>query len=370
MNSCVLPPITPCLVSSVDFGTQICASAANYHFPCEAAAVTSSERGGRNKLWIWDFERGEMDSYLRAFDDEECASSWAECIWGHHPRSIFCLGPRRMNMVDLRSAAVSSAIDIGSNSFLPSGRFHGAHSICDSRVPMIVTTSSSAVSLWDLRFLREPVVQWLHHLEHDPPSLIASSIRNCSRDMNGHNPIDDRLCMDVLVCGSYFSYPLLHSISLGDESAPVSVGLPQSIHGLRYAQQLHHSSRALHPDGAQSAAAATAGMCSLSNSLPDGIRFIAFFSSLSGDIWLSFASDKDGNRAVERDAVATADLSSTGFAINRRNIASFQGAVEEVDSKLRSRFPVNAKAHLPPPPSELKTWMAFPRSHPLVILVS
>ena len=111
-------------------------------------------------------------------------------------------------------------------------------------------------------------------------------------------------------------------------------------------------------------------MCSLSNSLPDGIRFIAFFSSLSGDIWLSFASDKDGNRAVERDAVATADLSSTGFAINRRNIVSFQGAVEEVDSKLRNRFPVNAKAHLPPPPSELKTWMAFPRSHPLVILVS
>ena len=361
-KGCCSPVTTPCLVSTVDFGAHIAASAANYHFPCEAAAVTSSV-GGRNKLWIWDFERGEVDAYLRAFDDEECASSWAECIWGHHPRSIFCLGPRRMNMVDLRSAAVSSAIDIGSAGFLPSGRFHGAHSPCDSRVPMIVTTSSSAVSLWDLRFLREPVVQWLHHLEHDPPSFIATSIRNCSRDVFGRDTVDDRLLMDVLVCGSCFSHPLLHSINLGNEFSPVKVGLPQSIYGLRHAHQLHHSARALHPDGAQSASATTSGMCSLSNSLPEGIQFIAFFASLNGDIWLSYAVN-DGNGAVELGSAASAELSSSGFAINRRIVVPFQAASDEVDTKLSSRFLVNANSQLPPLPSELMNWMALPRTSP------
>ena len=59
-----------------------------------------------------------------------------------------------------------------------------------------------------------------------------------------------------------------------------------------HAHELQHSSRALHPDGAQSSAAVTVGMCLLSNSLPRGIQTVAFFSSLSGDIWLSYASDE------------------------------------------------------------------------------
>ena len=224
----LLPSATPCLTSNVEFGTDIASSAANYHFHGEAAAVASGTAGGKNKLWIWDIERSAAHSYLSAFDDDGSASLWAECIWGHHPRSIFCLGLRSMKMVDLRSAAVSTAIHIGTAGFLPSGRFHGAHSPRDPRVPMIVTTSSSAVSLWDLRFLREPVAQHLHHLEHDPPSLVSSSIRNGRGDV-AHESSSGSLVMDVLVCSSMFGHPLLHSITIGDEYAPLTTGLLQSI---------------------------------------------------------------------------------------------------------------------------------------------
>jgi hypothetical protein len=357
-NSPLLSAVSPCLLSSVELGSDIIASAANYHFPGEAAAVASSVEGGGNKLWIWDIERGEVDSYLHVFDDDSSAFTWAESIWGHHPRSIFCFGPRRMRMVDLRSSAVSTAIDIGSAGVIPSGRFFGAHSPCDPRVPMIFTSCSSAVSSWDLRFLREPVAQILHHLEHDPPSLITSSIRNCSR---GNNDFETSNCilMDLLICSSCFSYPLLHSIKIGDESAPATVGLLQSIHGLRQAHQLHHSAKVSHPDGAQCSADTTSGMCLLSNSLPKGIKTAAFFASLSGDIWLSLVSDFGVE--VERDFVASANSSDLEFSIKHRAASSFEMEKDVVGTSLRSNLSDDASERLLLPLLEFQKWMAFPR---------
>jgi hypothetical protein len=104
-------------------------------------------------------------------------------------------------------------------------------------------------------------------------------------------------------------------------------------------------------------------MCSLSNSLPEGIQFIAFFASLDGDIWLSYAVT-DGHGAVELGSAASAELSSSGLAMNRRIVVPFQAASDEGDTKLSSRFLVNANAQLPPLPSELMNWMAFPRTSP------
>ena len=348
--------LTPCLLSSVEFGAEIAASAANYHFPGEAAAVTPSFANGSNNLWIWDIERGKVDSYLRAFDDEDTTSTWAECIWGHHPRSIFCFGPRRMKMVDLRSAAVSSAIDFGTAGFLPSGRFHGAHSPCDARMPMIITSCSSAISSWDLRYLREPVTQVLHHLEHDPPSLIASSLHDCNDDCNTNNC----LSMDVLFCSSCFSYPLLHSIKLGDECTPVTVGLPRSIHGLRHAHQLLHTSRASHPDGAQSTSATTSGMCLVSNSLPKGIQTIAFFASLNGDIWLSYASNNGVK--VQLGSVAPETSSHWKLSIDHNAGASFQSASEnECNTNSRVNVSDDSSERSLLPLSDFQKWMTFPR---------
>jgi hypothetical protein len=353
-NSPLLSSVSPCLLSSVELGSDIIASAANYHFPGEAAAVASSSEGGRNKLWIWDIERGEVDSYLRVFDDESSAFNWAESIWGHHPRSIFCFGPRRMRMVDLRSSAVSTAIEIGSTGVLPSGRFFGAHSPRDPCVPMIFTSCSSAVSSWDLRFLREPVAQILHHLEHDPPSLITSSIR-------GNNDLETSNCilMDVLICSSCFSYPLLHSIKIGDESDPATVGLLQSIHGLRQAHQLHHSAKASHPDGAQSSADTTSGMCLLSNSLPKGIKTAAFFASLSGDIWLSLVSDYGVE--VERDCSAFTKSSDMEFSIKHRAASSFEIEKDVAGPTLRSNLSDDDGERLLLPLPEFQKWMSFPR---------
>jgi hypothetical protein len=304
-----------------------------------------------------------VHSYHGAFDDDGIASSWAECIWGHHPRSIFCLGLRCMKMVDLRSAAVSTAIDIGTAGFLPSGRFHGAHSPCDPRVPMIVTTSSSAVSLWDLRFIREPVVQHLHHLEHNPPSLVSSSIRNSCGDV-AHNSRSGCLVMDVLVCSSMFGQPLLHSITIGDESTPLTTGLPQSIPGLRHAHQLHHSSRALHPDGAQSSSTCTSGMCLLSSSLPKGIETVAFFASLSGTIWLSYSSDEKDSLIAESVHAAHENSSQLQSPINVRAAAPFRPLGDEVDKNSTRRFADEFIVRSPLPLSEFQKWIAFPRMSP------
>ena len=360
----MLPSATPCLASNVEFGTDIASSAANYHFHGEAAAVASSTAGGKNKLWIWDIERSAVHSYLSAFDDDGSASSWAECIWGHHPRSIFCLGLRCMKMVDLRSAAVSTAIHIGTAGFLPSGRFHGAHSPCDPRVPMIVTTSSSAVSLWDLRFLREPVAQHLHHLEHDPPSLVSSSIRS-NRGDGAHNSRNGgSLVMDVLVCSSMFGHPLLHSITIGDEATPLTTGLPQSIPGLRHAHQLHHSSRALHPDGAQSSATCTSGMCLLSSSVPKGIETVAFFASLSGNIWLSYTSDESYIHIAERAPAAHAKSAQLQPSISGRAVAPCPALDDVLDKNSTSRFPDESNERSPLLLSEFQKWMAFPRMPP------
>ncbi len=356
-----MPSFTPCLLSSVEFGTDVAASAANHHFPGEAAAVASSFGAVRHKLGIWDIERGEVDFYLRAFDDEGRASTWADAIWGHHPRSIFCFSPRRMKMVDLRSAAVSTAIDIGTAGFLPSGRFYGAHSPCDARVPMIFTSCSSAVSSWDLRFLREPVAQCLHHLEHDPPSLIASSIRDCTLGSDGHQK-SSRLSMDILTCSSFFGYPLLHSIKIGDEHTPVTFGLPHSIYGLRHAHELQHSSRALHPDGAQSSAAVTVGMCLLSNSLPRGIQTVAFFSSLSGDIWLSYASDECSK--AERGNVAGSASFHLESQVSHGAASTLQSVDHEFEPNLRNNFADDARELILPASSEFQKWMAFPRMLP------
>lgn len=343
------PDLTPCLVSTVDFGAQILASAANYHFPGEAAAVAPSADSSHNKLWIWDIERGAVDSYLRAFDADDHAGAWAECIWGHHPRSIFCFGQRCMKTVDLRSAAVSSAIEIGGASALPSGRFHGAHSPRDSRVPMIVTTSSSALSLWDLRFLREPSAQIMHHLEHEPPSIISSCVRGIDCGSSPYNSLNDCLYMDVLACSSRFGYPLLHSVKVGDESTPVSVSLPQSVYGLRAAHQQQNSSSALHPDGAHSAAAVTSGMCLLSTSLPPGVRTVAFFASLNGNIWVSCVSDK-----------ADTHESPASTSRQRYPIATRSSAVRKTDTArtMAERAQID--------PTHFRSWMALPRTPPLV----
>jgi hypothetical protein len=341
--------LTPCLVSTVDFGAQILASAANYHFPGEAAAVAPSAESGHNKLWLWDIERGAVDSYLRAFDADDHAGAWGECIWGHHPRSIFCFGQRSMKTVDLRSAAVSSAIEIGGAGALPSGRFHGAHSPRDSRVPMIVTTSSSAVSFWDLRFLREPSAQIMHHLEHEPPSIISSCVRTIDSGNNLSNSLNDCLYMDVLACGSRFGYPLLHSVKIGDESSPVSVSLPQAVYGLRAAHQQQNSSNALHPEGAHSAAAVTSGMCMLSSSLPIGIRTVAFFASLNGNIWVSCVSDKSDTQEVP-----------AATSRQRYPIATRSSLVRKTDAT--RTMAVRAQID----PADFRSWMALPRTPPLL----
>jgi hypothetical protein len=356
LNASASSPLTPCLASSVDFGTQILASAANYHFPGEAAAIAPSLDCGQKRLGIWDLERDVVQSYVRAFDDEELDSPWADCLWGHHPRSIFCFGQRHMKTVDLRSAAVSSEIEIGSSGFLPSGRFHGAHSPRDSRAPMIVTISSSALSLWDLRFLREPVAQMLHHLEHDPPCIVSSCIRSRCSEVQDQN-VQESLSMDVLVCGSVFGYPLLHSVKLGDEDTPLSMSLPQSIHGLRQMQQQRCSSRALHPDGAQSSATTTSGMCLLSDSLPKGVRTLAFFASLNGNIWLSCVSDRADTHAA---IVATRHAH---YPVGHRSVAG-----RKDDPYARSLVVNSDLKHISP--SDFRSWMMFPRNCPPSPLLS
>jgi hypothetical protein len=360
------PAVTPCLAAGVDLGTTIAASAANYHFPCEAAIIASSIDGGKKKLWIWDIEHDRLSAHQCAFDDEDCAFTWADCIWGHHPRSIFCVESCRLKIVDLRSNVVSSAIEIGSRGFLPSGRFYGAHNPRDARVPMIVTTSSSAVSLWDLRYFREPVAQLLHHLEHDPPALIASSFRDCNLDVHSSTSIDRCLTMDVVVCSSRFSYPLLHSVKIGDENSSVTVGLPLAIHGLREAHRLRHSSRALHADGAQTCASATSGMCLLSNSLPKGVRTVAFFASSNGHILLSYARDNIEHCSVEPGPSFLSHSLLKPHCPPRviEESSHAESAADAYETLVKSKTP-NCCSELSTPLSpsaDFSTWMTSPRN--------
>jgi hypothetical protein len=189
----------------------------------------------------------------------------------------------------------------------------------------------------------------MHHLEHEPPSIISSSIRSFGNVGNPDDSFRECLYMDVLVCGRRFGYPLLHSIKMGDEATPVVVTLPQAVHGLRAANQQKNGSSALHPDGAQSAAFTTSGMCLLTNSLPAGVRTVAFFASFNGNIWFSCVSDR-------ADALEARDL-----ACHQRNIAAGSSSIPSAtDVAVRTMV---GRSQIDP--SEFRRWMAIPRTPPL-----
>ena len=111
---------------------------------------------------------------------------------------------------------------------------------------------------------------------------------------------------------------------------------------------------------AQSTSATTSGMCLVSNSLPKGIQTIAFFASLNGDIWLSYASNNGVK--VKLGSVMPETSSHWKLSIDHNAGASFQSAIEnECNTNSRGNISDDSSERSLLPLSDFQKWMTFPR---------